>query len=49
MHTNFESLVTETIDKYNMLAGAERVVVGISGGADSVSLLYFLNDFIKKS
>ena len=49
MHTDFESLVTETIDKYNMLKGTERVIVGFSGGADSVSLLYFLNDFIKKS
>lgn len=49
MHTDFESLVTETIDKYNMLEGTERVVVGFSGGADSVSLLYFLNAFIKKS
>ncbi len=49
MHTDFENLVTETIDKYNMLEETELVVVGFSGGADSVSLLYFLSDFIKKS
>lgn len=49
MHTDFERLVTETIDKYNMFEGTERVVVGFSGGADSVSLLYFLSDFVKKT
>ncbi len=49
MHTDFERTVTETIEKYNMLEETERVVVGFSGGADSVSLLYFLSDFIKNS
>lgn len=49
MHTDFEKIVTETIEKYDMLEETELVVVGFSGGADSVSLLYFLNDFIKNS
>lgn len=49
MHIDFESVVTETINRYNMLEETARVIVGFSGGADSVSLLYFLNYFIKKT
>ncbi len=32
----------ETVKKYNMLQKGDRVVVGLSGGADSCALLYFL-------
>lgn len=49
MLTDFEIKAQNTISECNMLAGINRIVVGFSGGADSVSLLYFLNDFIKKS
>ena len=49
MHTDFEYIVKDTIKKYKMLDRTERIVVGFSGGADSVSLLYFLNEFIKES
>ena len=31
--------VAKTIEKYNMIKKSERILVGLSGGADSVSLL----------
>ncbi|MGN0601436.1 MAG: tRNA lysidine(34) synthetase TilS [Oscillospiraceae bacterium] len=37
--------VEETIKKYNMIQKSERVMVGLSGGADSVSLLLCLKKF----
>lgn len=36
--------VTKTIKKYSMLSGREIVLVGISGGPDSVCLLHILNE-----
>ncbi len=45
---DFESSVKNAIFKYDMLDCTEKIVVGFSGGADSASLLYFLNNFIKK-
>ena len=41
--TGLEIKALETIKRYRMLAGAERVVVSVSGGPDSVALLYFLS------
>lgn len=35
-------IVSKTIGKYNMLKKSERVLIGLSGGADSVSLLLCL-------
>lgn len=34
--------VTETVKKHNMILRGDKIGVGISGGADSVSLLHFL-------
>lgn len=36
--------VKNTIEKYNMLQKSERILVGLSGGADSVSLLLCLKE-----
>lgn len=35
-----------TIKKYGMLSGGERIVAGVSGGVDSMVLLYLLNRFV---
>lgn len=40
----FEHKVKETINKYNMLSPDDSVIVGLSGGADSVSLLLVLKN-----
>ena len=38
--------IKEYIEKNRMLEGIERVVVGLSGGADSVCLLFMLYRYI---
>ena len=37
-----EELIWQTVRRYSMLTGAERVVAGFSGGADSMALVHFL-------
>ena len=39
--------VLGTIDKYNMVKEGQTVVMGISGGYDSMSMLYALNEIRK--
>jgi tRNA(Ile)-lysidine synthase len=38
--------VKKTLKKYSMLTQGEKVVLGVSGGADSIALLYSLNELI---
>ena len=38
------SLIADAVKKYDMLKSGDRVIVALSGGADSVSLLDNLND-----
>lgn len=40
--------VSSFIEKHHMLEGIERVVVGLSGGADSVCLLFMLRRYIEE-
>lgn len=38
------SLVRRAVDDYNMIEEGDKIAVGISGGKDSLTLLYALND-----
>lgn len=38
--------VRRYIDRFDMIRQSERVVAGISGGADSVCLLFMLKRFL---
>lgn len=42
--TNLITKVISTIKKHYMLSGKEKILVGLSGGPDSVCLLYILNN-----
>ena len=42
-----EQKVLDTIKKYNLIENGDRVIVGVSGGPDSISLLHVLNKFCK--
>ena len=36
--------VLETIKKYNLIKDGDRLVLGVSGGPDSIAMLNILND-----
>lgn len=42
-----EHKVLDTIKKYNLIENGDKVIVGVSGGPDSISLLHILNKFYK--
>ena len=43
-----EEKVLETIKKYNMIEKEDKIVIGVSGGPDSISLLNILNSLKEK-
>lgn len=43
-----EKKVESTIEKYNMLKNINAVIIGVSGGADSMALLKFFEEYSKK-
>lgn len=43
-----EDKVLETINKYNLIEGGDRIVVGVSGGPDSICLLNILYNIREK-
>lgn len=43
-----EEKVLKTIQRYNMLEDGDKVVIGVSGGPDSMTLLNILNDLKEK-
>ncbi len=45
---DFEKRVFKSIRKNKMIKRGERIGVAVSGGKDSLSLLYFLNKYKKR-
>ena len=43
-----EKKIEDTIDKYDMLKNVNSLILGVSGGADSMALLKFFEKFSKK-
>lgn len=44
----FEKQVTETIEKYNLIENGDKIVLGVSGGPDSIAMLNILNKIKNK-
>ena len=44
----FEEKVLKTIQKYNMIKSGDTIVIGVSGGPDSMALLNILNNLKEK-
>ena len=42
MSKSVSKLIVEAVESNHMIAAGERIVVGVSGGADSMCLLHFL-------
>lgn len=43
----FEKQVIETIEKFNLIENGDKIVLGVSGGPDSISMLNILNKLRK--
>jgi len=39
----------QAIGKYNLIEESDRIMIAVSGGKDSIAMLYFLNELIKKA
>jgi tRNA(Ile)-lysidine synthase len=48
MRRNIHALVLETVERHSMIRPGDRVGVGVSGGADSVALLWLLAELRAK-
>jgi len=46
---NFEKKIKQTISKYKLLNKKEKIIVAISGGKDSTTILYLLNKWSYKT
>lgn len=46
---NIEKIIYKTISKYKMLKPKDKIVVALSGGKDSIALLYNLDNIQKKT
>ena len=42
MNNKVYNTICSTIEKYNMLSSGDKVLVAVSGGADSMLLLHFM-------
>lgn len=45
----FEKKIKETIEKYNLIEEGDKIVLGVSGGPDSICMLDFFCNIIKES
>jgi len=45
----FEKRVKKTIRKFHLISPGEKIVVGVSGGKDSLTTLFLLNEFFSES
>ena len=43
MRLKMKNKVIDTIKKYNLIESGEKIVLGVSGGPDSISMLNILN------
>ena len=43
-----EEQILETIKQYNMIESGDKIVLGVSGGPDSICMLEILNKFKTK-
>ena len=46
---NLEDKIKGTIEKYNLIEEGDKIVLGVSGGPDSICMLDFFNNIIKES